>query len=80
MLKLCMLFTWARSPSYLNSHVNFRFSKRSRISVKLFVGCANIGLSGMPGGSMVSFCGAHASVGKLKYYLESFCSDRVALL
>lgn len=42
-------YTCARSPSYLYSQINVIFSNRSKTSVILLVGCANIGFSGMPG-------------------------------
>jgi hypothetical protein len=41
--------TWARSPSYLYSQVNFLFSNLSRTSPIALVGLASIGLSGTPG-------------------------------
>lgn len=44
-----LYYTCALSPSYLNSQVNVCPSNRSNTSVKLFVGCANMGFKGMPG-------------------------------
>ena len=46
---LFVYHTCALSPSYLNSHVNVCPSNRSKTSVKLLVGCANIGFNGIPG-------------------------------
>ena len=42
------LWIWLRSPSYLYSQVNRMFSKRSSTSEMLLVGCASVGLTGMP--------------------------------
>lgn len=41
--------TWARSPSYFHSHVNFKPSNRLSTSCTPLVGCANIGFKGIPG-------------------------------
>lgn len=41
--------TWARSPSYLYSHVNFLPSNLSSTSPIAFVGFASMGFKGTPG-------------------------------
>ena len=48
------LCTWARSPSYLYSHVNFLPSNLSSTSPMALVGFASMGLSGTPGVSLHS--------------------------
>lgn len=41
--------TWARSPSYFHSQVNFKPSNLLNTSWTPLVGCANIGFNGIPG-------------------------------